>query len=272
MRVATRRMRAAMRVFGDFFEPKAIAPFNKGIRRVTRALGPVRDLDVFEEKAGHYLETLPEAASNGLDPLLETWHNERKAAREKMVTFLDSDRYRSFKREFGEFLQIEGAGAQPIPCDRPVPYQVRHVAPRLIYTRYETVRAYETALDDAQIETLHALRIDCKYLRYTLEFLSEVLGPEVGAVIKEVKTIQDHLGDLNDADVAIRLLNEFLRDWDAIEVNVPLSQRRSVEGVVTYLAARHAEKHRLLTTFPEAWSRLNRTEVRRWLALAVATL
>lgn len=272
MRVATRRMRAAMRVFGDFFEPKAIAPFNKGIRRVTRALGPVRDLDVFEEKAGHYLETLPEAASNGLDPLLETWHNERKAAREKMVTFLDSDRYRSFKREFGEFLQIEGAGAQPIPCDRPVPYQVRHVAPRLIYTRYETVRAYETVLDDAQIETLHALRIDCKYLRYTLEFLTEVLGPEVGAVIKEVKTIQDHLGDLNDADVAIRLLNEFLRDWDAIEVNVPLSQRRSVEGVVTYLAARHAEKHRLLTTFPEAWSRLNRTEVRRWLALAVATL
>jgi len=272
MRVATRRMRAAVRVFGDFFEPKAIAPFSKGIRRVTRALGPVRDLDVFEEKAGHYLETLPEVVTSGLDPLLETWHNERKAAREKMITFLDSDRYRTFKREFGEFLQIEGAGARPIPCDRPVPYQVRHVAPRLIYTRYETVRAYETALHDAQIETLHALRIDCKYLRYTLEFLREVLGPEVESVIKEIKAMQDHLGDLNDADVAIRLLNEFLRDWDATEVNVPLSQRRSVEGVVTYLAARHAEKHRLLTTFPETWARLNRVEVRRWLALAVAAL
>jgi CHAD domain-containing protein/transposase len=272
MRVATRRMRAAMRVFGDFFEPEAIAPLNKGIRRVTRALGPVRDLDVFEEKAGHYLETLPQVATNGLDPLLETWHKERKAGRENMIAFLDSDRYKKFKREFGEFLQIEGAGARPIPRDRPVPYQVRHVAPRLIYTRYETVRAYETVVNDAQIETLHALRIDCKYLRYTLEFLREVLGPEGEAVIKEVKAMQDHLGDLNDADVAIRLLNEFLRDWDATEVNVPLSQRRSVEGVVTYLAARHAEKHRLLITFPEAWDRLNRVEVRHWLALAIAAL
>jgi CHAD domain-containing protein len=153
-----------------------------------------------------------------------------------------------------------------------VPYQVRHVAPRLIYTRYETVRAYEPILADAQIETLHALRIDCKYLRYTLEFLREVLGPEGEAVITEVKAMQDHLGDLNDAEVAIGLLSEFLRNWDAAQADVLLSQRRSGEGIVTYLASRHAEKHRLLVTFPEAWARLNREEVRRWLALAVAGL
>jgi CHAD domain-containing protein len=98
------------------------------------------------------------------------------------------------------------------------------------------------------------------------------MGPEVEAVIKEIKAMQDHLGDLNDAEVAIGLLSEFLGDWDAAQANVPLSQRRSAEGVVTYLAARHAEKHRLLTTFPEAWARLNREEVRRWMALAVAAL
>lgn len=274
MRVATRRMRAAVRVFGDFFDPQVIGPFSKGIRRVTRVLGPVRDLDVFEEKAGHYLKTLPDAdaARGGLDPLIETWHAERETAREKMLAFLDSVRYREFKREFTEFLQTEGAGARPIPRDSPVPYQVRHVAPRLIYTRYETVRAYETILEDAQIETLHALRIDCKYLRYTLEFLREVLGPEAEAVITEVKAMQDHLGDLNDAEVAIGLLSEFLSDWDAAQGDVPLSQRRSAEGIVTYLASRHAEKHRLLTTFSEAWDRLNREQVRRWLALAVAAL
>jgi hypothetical protein len=53
---------------------------------------------------------------------------------------------------------------------------------------------------------------------------------------------------------------------------VPLVGRRSGEGIVTYLASRHAEKHRLLVTFPKAWKRLNREEVRRWLALAVAAL
>ncbi len=272
MRVATRRMRAAVRVFGDFFQPEAIRPFNKEIRRVTRALGPVRDLDVFEEKAARYLQILPQESRGGLDPLLETWQAGRGDAREEMLAFLDSDRYQRFKREFAVFLQTEGAGALPVPRDRPVPYQVRHVAPRLIYTRYETVRAYETVLEGAQIETLHALRIDCKYLRYTLEFLREVLGPDGDAVIKEVKAMQDHLGDLNDAEVAIELLNDFLSGWDAAQTHVPLSQRRSGVGIVTYLASRHAEKHRLLVTFPEAWAKLNRVQVRRWLALAVAAL
>jgi CHAD domain-containing protein len=277
MRVATRRMRAALRVFGDFFKPKALAPFNKGLQRTARALGFVRDLDVFEEKAGHYLEKLPETAQDGLDPLIESWRAGRGAAREKMTAYLDSGRYRKFKREFADFLQTEGAGARPLARPtgariRPLPYQVRHVAPRLIYKRYETVRAYETVLDDAQIETLHALRIDCKYLRYTLEFLREVMGPETRAVIEEVKAMQDHLGDLNDAEVAIGMLNGFLEEWDAAQAGVPLIQRRSTEGIATYLATRHAEKHRLVTTFPEAWARLNHEEVRRWLALAVAAL
>jgi CHAD domain-containing protein len=272
MRVATRRMRAAIRVFGDFYEPKVIAPFNKGLRRAARALGPVRDLDVFEEKAKGYRKKLPKETRGGLDPLLEAWQEERGTARQKMINYLDSERNQRFKLSFGGFLQTEGAGARSMRPGHPVPYQVRHVAPRLVYTRYEAVRAYETVLDDAQIETLHALRIDCKYLRYTLEFLREVMGPEVEAVIEEVKAMQDHLGDLNDAEVAIDLLSEFLGDWDAAQATVPLSQRRSAEGVVTYLAARHAEKHRLLTTFPEAWTRLNREEVRRWMALAVAAL
>jgi CHAD domain-containing protein len=272
MRVATRRMRAAIRVFGDHFEKHTIARFRKGIRSVTRALGPVRDLDVFEEKARRYLDGVPESARNGLDPLLETWRGQRETARVKMIAFLDSDRYRQFKQEFGEFLQLEGAGARPIEQDRPVPYQVRHVAPRLIYTRYEAVRAYETVLDDAQIETLHALRIDCKYLRYTLEFLQELLGAGGEAVIAEVKTMQNHLGDLNDADVSVRLLNDFLRDWDASEGGLSPDSRRGLDGVIAYFKARQADRHRLLATFSTAWDRLNRYEVRRRLALAVAEL
>jgi CHAD domain-containing protein len=272
MRVATRRMRAAIRVFGDFFEPEVIRSLNKEIRRVTRALGPVRDLDVFEEKAMRYLQDLPEGVRYGLDPLLETWRAQRAETRADMLTFLDSERYEKFKCEFAEFLQTEGAGARSVPYGQPVPYQVRHVAPRLIYTRYEQVRAYETVLDGAQIETLHALRIDCKYLRYTLEFLEEVLGPEGEAVIDEVKAMQDHLGDLNDAEVAIGMLSEFLAGLDAAQADVPLTQRRSGEGIVNYLASRHAEKHRLVVTFPDAWDRLNREEVRRWLALAIVAL
>ncbi|MEJ2326812.1 MAG: CHAD domain-containing protein, partial [Chromatiaceae bacterium] len=58
MRVATRRMRAAFQVFGDYLDMDKMKVFLKGLRRTGRALGAVRDLDVFWEKTQHYLEKL----------------------------------------------------------------------------------------------------------------------------------------------------------------------------------------------------------------------
>src|SRR5690606_30776478 len=46
MRVATRRLRAALRVFGPYYDPGVIHPLDRGLRRAGRALGAVRDLDV----------------------------------------------------------------------------------------------------------------------------------------------------------------------------------------------------------------------------------
>ena len=57
---------------------------------------------------------------------------------------------------------------------------------------------------------LHQLRIASKGLRYSLEFLEEVLGPESKVLVKELKKLQDHLGNLQDAVVASNLLRDFL--------------------------------------------------------------
>jgi CHAD domain-containing protein len=278
MRVATRRMRAAVRVFGEYFEPKAMRPFNKALRRVARALGPVRDLDVFQEKAQHYLSTQPEKIRRGLTPLIEQWEQQRESARQKMLTYLDSEGYARFKGRFAGFLQTPEVGSRPVDYHRPEPYQVKHIVPGLIYSRYETVRAYENIVATAPIQTtegiekLHALRIDFKYLRYTLEFFESVLGPEAEAVIKEVKLIQDHLGDLNDAHIALGLLTEFMQERDGTATVDSTPQHRDTDAVIPYYQAREREKHRLLSTFPEAWERFNRPEVRRWLALAISIL
>ena len=86
MRVATRRMRAAVEVFEEAFEPKALKPHLKGLRSTGRALGRVNDLDVFMEKAQKYLESQPEEHRRGLLPLLNSWDAEREAARTKMIT------------------------------------------------------------------------------------------------------------------------------------------------------------------------------------------
>jgi CHAD domain-containing protein len=272
MRVATRRLRAAFEVFQSAFEPKALKPYLKGLRLTGRALGRVRDLDVFMEKAQHYLDALPEGERNGLDPLLADWESQRDRARAQMIEHLDGEAFQAFKWSFNQFLNTPGAGARKVDALPPKPVTVREIAPVLLYARLGEVRAFDDALPNAPIELLHALRIQFKKLRYTVEFFREVLGEETRAVINDLKAIQDHLGDLNDADVATGMLKTFLEAWDQTQAGLPVSQRQNPEGIVNYLAARHAERYRLMVSFPEAWEHFNRPEFRRSLALAVSVL
>lgn len=273
MRVSTRRLRAAFRVFEAGFSKKAIAPLLDGLRATGQALGPVRDYDVFMEKLEHYQETLPEVERANLQPLFDAWTAKRRSAREQMLTYLDSKKYFKFKQNFLEFVKTEGLGAKRIPTGKePVPYQLCHVATSLIYDSYAHVRAYEPGLDSAPIETLHQLRITFKRFRYTIEYLQEVLGQEAKAVIEETKAMQDHLGSLQDADVATGILQKFLGEWEQHQPTLPLAERRSPAQIVAYLNHQLNQRHQLLTTFPAAWDHFNRPEFKQQLAQAIAVL
>jgi CHAD domain-containing protein len=149
---------------------------------------------------------------------------------------------------------------------------VRHVVPELIYSRLGVVRSYEAVLGSASLEQMHALRIEFKKLRYTLEFFREVLGSSAGEVIEAIKVMQDHLGDLNDADVACQLLRAFLDEWEERQALLPIEERQNPEPIVAYLGAKHAERHHLMVSFPQAWERFNRPELRTALAGAIAGL
>jgi CHAD domain-containing protein len=267
MRVATRRMRSAFRIFAPHFKKDAIRPHIVDLRRTARILGQVRDLDVLMEKARHYLETLPPENAQDLDPLLQAWQKQRDKARVKMISHLQDAKYRDFVRDFRHFLTTPGEGSRKAKDFPPKPYQVRHVAPRLIYTRWEHVQAFDPILERAPVSVLHALRIDCKRLRYTLEFFREVLGREVQDVITHVICLQDHLGDLNDADVANNILSDFLFSRSGAQSGPVIAP-----GVVAYLAFKQRELQRQLDTFPQVWQEFNQAEVRHLLAHAVAVL
>lgn len=272
MRVATRRMRAAFRVFGNGFKQKAVKPLLAGLRATGRALGRVRDLDVFIEKLQDYQLLLPENEQAGLQPLLEALLTQREEARQEMIAYLDSKKYLHFKQDLLKFVTTEGFGAKAVAIDTPTPYQLRHVAPGLIYQHYEAVHAYETVLPKASLDTLHQLRITYKSMRYTLEFLDEVLGEESRMVIAEVKALQDHLGELNDARVASELVGNFLAKWDKSQEKLAAEEQLPSAPLTAYLESRLADQQRLLDTFPEAWERFNQPNFRRNLALAVAVL
>jgi len=270
MRVATRRMRAAFQIFTPYFDKKTLVPFVKGLRRTGRALGAVRDLDVLLEKAQAYGNALPPDQSDSLEPLMTYWQTRREVARRQMLKYLSSKAYRQFTTDFAAFLTTPGAGALVIPPGEPVPFQVRHVVPRLIFTRYEVVRAYETVLDDPPLTTLHRLRIDCKGLRYALEFFRDVLGPETSDLIKRVVGMQNLLGELQDAHVAEGLLVEFLDQQR--HKRKRRKQGSSLKGVEHYLVAQQTIQEELVADFPALWVKLVGYDFRQALSLAVAAL
>ena len=278
MRVAIRRMRAAFRVFADYVDMDTLKPFSKTLRRTGRALGAVRDLDVFRLKTQHYLDALPPSRQNELEPLLAAWQSEHRARRAEMLAHLVSEDYARFKETFGEFLDTPGAGALPRASaeEEPVPYRVRHILPGVLFTSYALVRAYDERLSEANVPLAryHQLRISSKRLRYTLEFFRELLGGKAKPLIERTKRLQDHLGNLQDAVVACNVLRSFLMwgTWRHKSHESPSAKIIVAPGVAAYLAARQAEIQELLKGFPPQWSDISGTQFNQQLAALVAAL
>lgn len=277
MRVASRRLRAAIALFGDYLPRKAVKRLNRGLRLTGRALGPVRDLDVLMEKTRKELEKHRELNPESLDGLISSWKDRRDEARTRMLNTLCNDRYRRFKDDFEAFLQDtekDDRKAKGDHVDRNhllQPDEVRHVAPGLIWSHYGEVRAYEEILDNAPIDTLHALRIECKRLRYTLEFLKEPLGQPGQTLIQTVTQAQDHLGDLHDADVACHILRVYIHDCLQTH-HSSLTTAERIQGALQYLSLKEAELGKLIDSFPDIWETLTDASFRLQLGEAVAAL
>jgi CHAD domain-containing protein len=280
MRVATRRMRAAFRVFGGYLDKKQLKPMRKGVKRTCRKLGSVRDLDVFWEKAQRHLDALPPERRGDLMPLREAWEAEYEQAREKLLAYLDGDRYSQFKERAARLLRTPDVWELSVLTKKgeAVPYQVRHVVPAAVYERTAAVLAYDewVSRPNVSLKRLHRLRIAGKRLRYTLEFFEEVLAPQTGDLIKQMKKLQDHLGDLQDAVVASELLRDFLT-WGTWGHAKGKKKRRPKEpilapGVVSYMADKQVELNRQLSTFPELWAYFRSPEFRQTVAVVVAPL
>jgi CHAD domain-containing protein/uncharacterized protein YjbK len=235
-RVAIRRARAAAHMYQDYFKPKAIRSHLKNLRHTARLLGAVRDLDVAIEKLEKYQQKAKKKRQADLQATLEQWRSQRTEARGTLLERLNSPHYSEFVMEFLEFCRTPGLGLvdmQPQPGQEVRPFQVRHVAPMMLVTNFERVRTYEVWFEQPEptpIETLHRLRIECKYLRYNLEFMADLLGAESAAIIALLRKLQDDLGDLNDAAVSMQLLSNNSQNGDASTVaHYQRTQQKQIE-------------------------------------------
>jgi CHAD domain-containing protein len=265
MRVATRRMRAAWRVFDGAYRPKAQKRYVKELRTVATALGGVRDIDVQLQDLARYAKTLEPEGAADLEPLADAWRTRREQALEELLGLLDSKAYGRFVDDYLDFVATPGADAANDDASRP--QRVWDTAAGRIWQAYEQVRAHDSGLRWADVPALHALRIDGKRLRYTLESFREVLPPgPTGELLAVVTRMQDHLGLLNDADVAATATRTWL--MTASSGLGPAAR----EAAGAYLVAREAEIPRLRRTFPVIWRRVAGPAFRRRLALAISAL
>lgn len=264
MRVATRRQRAAWRVFGESFRPARTKRYRNGLREIASRLGTVRDLDVLLEAVDVYRSDLPVTEQRALEPMLRDWHGRRDDARVLLLRELDSGRYQRWVDDYRDFVRTDGAAV--IPVGPTQPHRVRDTAPSRIWAAYEQIRAYEPVLRWADVETLHELRIAGKWLRYTLEFVREALEPEVTPLLARVTALQDHLGLMNDADVASSMARTFL-----VEHAGELSALESA-AIGRYLISREKEVARLRRTIAVPWRGVAGVSFRRGLGRVVSNL
>ena len=195
MRVATRRVRAAWRVFGNAYERTVCAINSTAQDPGERARGCSRP-GCPAGVAGRRTIARLEARSGRIDALVEAWTAERA------VNHGLSD------RPFGVALvhriraRARATRHDAGRCDQAVaphaPSTVRTRAPSVIWESYQAVRSFEDIVADADVSTLHDLRIATKWLRYTLEFVREPMEPRAAELIRRVVVLQDHLGDIHD--------------------------------------------------------------------------
>jgi CHAD domain-containing protein len=201
MRVATRRLRAALSLFRDTL-PDAVLRLRDELGWAGSVLGDVRDLDVQLEQLDVWRAEVPAVDRDALSALGALLHEQRFTARAALIEALDSRRYESFAGRFGRMLRARRAR-----LSGPAATPSRAVAPDLIEQRFDRVRKRANRIGPASpADDYHALRIQGKRLRYTLEFLADLYPGGAKPLIRRLTALQDVLGLHQDADVAIERL------------------------------------------------------------------
>ena len=193
-RVATRRLREALPVLRVSVDPQAIGRVRRQVRRMTRALGPVRELDValthLDELAGRRI-----LSAGALARVRQTIARERLDRRRRMLAAISPGKIEKLRRRLG----LVGSAPKSPETRATIAeagYQVRRRAERLAL-------AMERAGSLYLADRLHAVRVAAKKLRYAMEVERELKRSRATARITQLKRAQDLLGVMHDYEILI---------------------------------------------------------------------
>ncbi len=208
-RVATRRLRSDLRTFAPLLDHDWRTETRAELKWLADALGAVRDADVLEIRLHAAVDDVgidPDAAA----PLLRVLRAQERAARRALVEVIDDARTVALVNE------LRRCAADPPTTLAALGRADRRMRPlvRRPWRKFDrTVRALG---DDPAVSELHRVRLMAKRTRYAAEAVVPVFGRDARRFARAVRQVQDVLGDMNDADVAIGWLARTAPDLDPV--------------------------------------------------------
>ncbi|HMN95343.1 MAG TPA: CHAD domain-containing protein [Phycisphaerales bacterium] len=285
-RVACRRLRASMRLFDGCVESGLIRRWDRRIRRLARALGRARDLDVQSGFVDGFIQSIEVRNRPGLERLRLRLVQRRERASRRALGKAKRFRRRGIIESIEQRLRALQAKAR---IDRTAesgargPRWLLAVSSERIMQLVEAMLVHEPFLPDPdRVEDLHAMRIAAKHLRYALEAIAPLheveaegdeapLDPRIDRALGIARSAQRVLGEIHDCDLWIEFLPRFLRGERRRTRRFyghVRGFRRIARGIDSLLEDRRRARSALHAEFIEEWSRS--VDERTWSDLRAA--
>jgi inorganic triphosphatase YgiF len=209
MRVAARRLRAAVSALKIIIPASDYQWVSGELQWLAGELGPARNWDVFTASLLRPVEqALPVEVSLGC--LLEAAEQRRRAAYERAKEAIASRRYTLTILQLTRWFEVRGWRDQSVSEQAALlSAAIGDLAPRLIEHRWRRARKRSRHFDRLSPDERHKLRIALKKLRYTIDFFEDLFdGDDVQALMRRLKPLQEDLGHVNDVRTAHFLVEE----------------------------------------------------------------
>jgi CHAD domain-containing protein len=241
-RVTIRRLRAVIGQSKKVLNLEVYNCIRENIKEIGGRTGSLRDLDVLMMKEKYYLSLSPARLQQGLHRFFSYISEQRKYEHEKLADYLQSGDYAdTLKKVIAEY-----SAPASVMC-RNAEISTIDFSKKTIDRQYGKLRKKIDSFSHNK-EVIHAIRIDCKKLRYVLELFFQLYSLKaMKPAIKELKGFQSRLGDLHDLHVQQEMLLLALHGMEDSVYKSP-EANAAVGGLITILS----EKERLLSEEIEA--------------------
>jgi CHAD domain-containing protein len=238
-RICLRKIRSVLSLVKDVYPSEDTRRMRKILGDLARQTNRLRDLDVYLLAQDEYLGLLPPELRPALAGMFEDFSAERNIEVQNTTIKIRAHSSRKLLRQMALFFSEETAHKSSPSADIPVGPLVF----RCIYRRYRKVRVIAAGIGaETPDVAVHQLRIECKKLRYLMEFFSELIPREEGELMqKMLRRLQGRLGDFNDASVQQKSL---LNYWEHKKSGPDVAM--GVGGLVSILYHRQQQTRGLI--------------------------